>query len=327
MKIVDSKVYLSASDLSTHIACPHATFLNLQQAKGILKPPGETYGALIALQKKGEEFERDYLRQLREQGNQIAEIDKKNARQARQDTIDAIAAGADIIYQARLEHDIWNGWADFLVKTTGRASHFGAWSYEVMDTKLSRETKAGAILQVCLYSEILKELQGSMPVHMYINNPNGKHPYRVDDFFAFYRLMKNKLSQAILAPIDSYPDPVPHCDICKWWQLCNQRRRKDDHLTFIAGMGKLQTQEVKAHAVTTLEQMAELHAGFSWKPKRGSIDTYERLAHQADLQRKWRTTNSPAFEILPAEEDFGFFKLPEPSPHDMFFDFEGDPFV
>ena len=126
-----------------------------------------------------------------------------------------------------------------------------------MDTKLSRETKAGAILQVCLYSEILKELQGSMPVHMYINNPNGKHSYRLDDFFAFYRFMKNKLSQAILAPVDSYPDPVPHCDICKWWQLCNQRRRKDDHLTFIAGMGKLQTQEVKAHAVTTLEQMAE----------------------------------------------------------------------
>src|SRR5204863_6595027 len=137
---------------------------------------------LIALQKKGEEFERDYLRQLREEGKQIAEIDKKNARQAREDTIDAMATGADIIYQARLEHDVWNGWADFLVKTTDRPSQFGAWSYEVMDTKLSRETKAGAILQVCLYSEILKELQGSMPVLMHINNPNGKYPYRVDDF-------------------------------------------------------------------------------------------------------------------------------------------------
>src|SRR5262245_181668 len=39
MKIVEGKVYLSASDLSTHIACPHATFLNLEEAKGLRKAP------------------------------------------------------------------------------------------------------------------------------------------------------------------------------------------------------------------------------------------------------------------------------------------------
>ena len=115
MKIVDSKIYLSASDLSTHIACPHATFLNLQQAKGILKPPGETYGALIALQKKGEEFENNYLDQLKAKEKTIIEIDKTSAAKALQDTLSAMAAGADIIYQARLQHDIWNGWADFLI--------------------------------------------------------------------------------------------------------------------------------------------------------------------------------------------------------------------
>jgi uncharacterized protein len=29
------------------------------------------------------------------------------------------------------------------------------WSYEALDTKLARETKAGALLQLCLYSELL----------------------------------------------------------------------------------------------------------------------------------------------------------------------------
>ncbi|TMI77671.1 MAG: TM0106 family RecB-like putative nuclease, partial [Bacteroidetes bacterium] len=101
----------------------------------------------------------------------------------------------------------------------------------------------------------------------------------------------------------------------------------DDHLSFIAGMGKLQIREVKEHQVTTLESMAKLHGGIPWKPDRGSIDTYKRLAHQADLQRQWRTTKKPIFEILPSENDVGFFNLPAPSPHDMFFDFEGDPFV
>jgi predicted RecB family nuclease len=203
----------------------------------------------------------------------------------------------------------------------------GSGSYEVMDTKLSRETKAGAILQICLYSEILGELQGRMPEYMHINNPNGQQKFRVDDFMAFYRLMKKKLNEAIVVPQNGYPDPVAHCDICKWWELCNAQRRDDDHLSFVAGMGKLQIREVKEHAVTTLASMAKLHGGIPWKPERGSIDTYKRLAHQAELQDQWRTTKKPVFEFLPSEDDLGFFKLPAPSPHDMFFDFEGDPFV
>ena len=92
-----------------------------------------------------------------------------------------------------------------------------------------------------------------MPEHMYIHNPNGEHQFRVDDFMAYYRLMKNKLLQAVRVQEEqTYPDPVPHCDICKWWQLCNERRRKDDHLSFIAGMGKLQitgSKELEDHYV------------------------------------------------------------------------------
>ena len=326
MKIVEGKVHLSASDLSTHIACPHATFLNLEEAKGLRKAPVQIYGTLHALQEKGQQFEHNYLEQLRAQGKKIVEIERKGINQSVLDTTKAMADGADIIYQARLELDIWNGLADFLIKVE-ESSKLGSWSYEVMDTKLSRQTKAGAILQICLYSEIVGELQGRMPEHMYINNPNGEQKFRADDFMAFYRLMKKKLNEAIVVPHNGYPDPVAHCDICKWWELCNAQRRDDDHLSFVAGMGKLQIREVKEHAVTTLASMAKLHGGIPWKPERGSIDTYKRLAHQADLQDQWRTTKKPVFEILPCEDDVGFFKLPAPSPHDMFFDFEGDPFV
>jgi uncharacterized protein len=326
MKIVDGKLFLSASDLSTYIACPHATILNLEEAKGLRKAPDQIYGALHALQEKGEEFERNYLEQLRAQGKNIVHIDRSSRRQAFQDTMKAMSDGADVIYQARLELDVWNGWADFLVRVE-ESSKFGAWSYEVVDTKLSRHTKAGAILQICLYSEILSELQGRMPEHMYINNPNGEQKFRVDDFMAFYRLMKKKLTEATLIPRNGYPDPVPHCDICKWWELCNAQRRDDDHLSFVAGIGKLQIREVGEHQVTTLASMAKLQGGIPWKPERGSIDTYERLAHQASLQLQSRTTKKSIFELLPLESDAGFFKLPAPSPHDMFFDFEGDPFV
>src|ERR1044071_10011782 len=160
--------------------------------------------------------------------------------------------GVDVIYQARLEQQTWHGWADFLIKAD-KPGKFGDWSYEVMDTKLSKDTKAGAILQISLYSEMLEQLQGCMPEYMYIKNPSGKHDYRVDDFAAYYRLMKRNLLLAITQPHETYPVPVSHCDICKWWPVCNKRRREDDHLSFIAGMGNMQIKEDKKWGVTRLE--------------------------------------------------------------------------
>src|SRR5688572_8152570 len=115
MKFLEGKFFLSASDLSTHIACPHATTLNLKEAKGTLKAPGNIHAALKVLQQKGEEFERNYLERLRQEGKKIIEIDK-NDKNPLQETLSAMAAGVDIIYQARLEHGIWRGWADFLLK-------------------------------------------------------------------------------------------------------------------------------------------------------------------------------------------------------------------
>jgi predicted RecB family nuclease len=39
-----------------------------------------------------------------------------------------------------------------------RPSAFGTWSYEVIDTKLARETKGNTVLQISLYSDLLAEL-------------------------------------------------------------------------------------------------------------------------------------------------------------------------
>jgi uncharacterized protein len=101
----------------------------------------------------------------------------------------------------------------------------------------------------------------------------------------------------------------------------------DDHLSFIAGMGNMQIKEVKKWGVTTLELMAELTLPLVHKPDRGNVQTFEKLSHQARLQDQWRKINRPVFDILPLQEDLGFYKLPEPSDHDIFFDFEGDPYV
>jgi hypothetical protein len=47
---------------------------------------------------------------------------------------------------------------------TLRAAATG-WSYEALDTKLARETRAGTILQLGLYSALLQAIQGTAPEH------------------------------------------------------------------------------------------------------------------------------------------------------------------
>ena len=85
-------------------------------------------------------------------------------------TIAAMRDGADVIYQAALRSGRWHGRADFL-RRVERPSRLGAWSYEVLDAKLARDTRAGTILQLCLYSHMLGEIQGDLPERMHVVMP------------------------------------------------------------------------------------------------------------------------------------------------------------
>src|SRR5215831_16099221 len=102
MKIIGEIIHLSASDLSTHISCKHATLLNLQLAKKIIKsPPVYDNPSLEALQQRGDEFENDYINLLKASGKTVTEIKKDDPEEAAIQTLNAMKNGVDIIYQAR----------------------------------------------------------------------------------------------------------------------------------------------------------------------------------------------------------------------------------
>jgi hypothetical protein len=151
--------------------------------------------------------------------------------------------------------------------------------------------------------------------------------YRVDDFIAFVRHTKSKFLGFVQTPQNTYPEPVSHCDVCSWWEECNSKRRADDHLSFIAGMGNAQMKEVRTHNVNTLEAMSELPLPLPFQPSRGSVETYCKLREQARLQNESRTQKRPVYEILPLNPEFGFYNLPQPTAFDIYLDLEGDPMV
>ena len=99
-------------------------------------------------------------------------------------------------------------------------------------------------------------------------------------------------------------------------------------LTFVAGMGKSQIKELNLHDVDTLEKLASLDLPIPFDPSKGVKETYNKLREQARLQNTSRQNGyEPIYETLEIEEDKGLNKLPEPSPNDIYLDFEGDRMV
>jgi predicted RecB family nuclease len=119
-------------------------------------------------------------------------------------------------------------------------SRLGTWSYEVYDCKLARETKAATILQLSLYSRLVEAIQGVLPDSMYVVPPGETfkpEQYRVLDYAAYYRYVKSRLETATnqsTRTTETYPEPTPHCEVCRWQQECDQERRSDDHLSLVA---------------------------------------------------------------------------------------------
>jgi uncharacterized protein len=183
-------------------------------------------------------------------------------------------------------------------------------------------------LQISLYSEKIGALQGKMPENMHIQKPEGRATYRVADYISYFRLAKKRLMDSIQQDdFSSYPEAVPHCDICNWFLVCNRQRRQDDHLSFVAGMGRSQIKEFKMQQVSTLEQLANTPLPLNFKPNRGDIQTFQKLREQARLQFIERDSGEATIELLPNVDNKGFHLLPEPSKHDIYLDLEGDPLV
>ena len=149
--------------------------------------------------------------------------------------------------------------------------------------------------------------------------------FRYEDFSAYHRLVKGRLQDFVKTERATYPEPVPHCDVCDWWELCNKQRRQDDHLSFVAGLTTSQRNDLKTHNLSTLKQFAECENTPKVKPSRQP--SLDRAHAQAKIQLKGRDDGAPCHEILdPNDEHHGFRLLPEPNPGDIFLDFEGDHF-
>ena len=152
--------------------------------------------------------------------------------------------------------------------------------------------------------------------------------FRVAEYAAYYRAVRQRFEAHAASPADTYPEPVEHCGVCEWQQSCAERRRADDHLSLVAGITRGQRGRLVERELMTMAALGALRLPVS--PRLDGIGeaALARIREQARVQDQARRDGRRIHELVtPVEPDKGLAALPEPSDGDVFFDLEGDAFA
>jgi len=352
VQLIDGRPVYAATDLVGYLACEHLTQLERAVLAGLTERPERVDPELDIIQKRGFEHEQRFLADLRAEGRRVVEISLDGSIEDRGEQLRAAAAateaamadGPDVIFQATFFDGTWRGHADFLLRvdSSERQSRWGPYHYEVADTKLARHVKASAVLQICSYVDQLERIQGIRPEWMHValgGSARTVERLRVDDFMAYYRTARDRFlgtmagPAAAFPPAGTYPEPVDHCDVCRWAVECVARRRSDDHLSLVAGISSRQRRALEDRSVRTLADLGRLTVPLD--PRLGGVSEQAllRVREQARIQLEGRFEGRMKYELLlpdagaAIDAERGLATLPPPSAGDLFFDIEGDPYA
>jgi uncharacterized protein len=321
---------LSPSALNRFLACEHRTYLDIRERRGELKglrlPPD-----MSLLFERGDRHEDAVVAQLVAAGHDVVALEDahQSPDERAQRTIAAMRAGRGILHQGCFARDGWLGFPDFLMRID-EPSDLGPWSYEVHDAKLGSHPQPRHIFQLLFYTDELAHIQGRRPEWMHLILGDGTSPaFAPDDFDAYATRVRSQFEgrYAQLAGADpdpAYPYKVGDCQFCHWWKVCVDRRRGDDHVSLVANLHRGQGLKLETAGISTVTALADL-AEESIVPRLTGA-TLATLRSQASLQVRSRPLERPLFELLEPEADRGLARLPQASPGDVFFDFEGDPY-
>lgn len=280
-------------------------------------------GDLLA--QRGLAHEARVLTSFRDAGRDVVEIEVFGEK-AHEQTLAAMRAGRELIFQAHLEDAPFSGIADFLLRVPGR-SELGDFHYEVWDAKLARHAKPTHVLQLCCYADMLAAVQGVRPETVSLALGDGSvEAFRVADFFYFYRSLRDAFL-AFLASwrADGAPLPDPSADHGRWQDEAERRLEACDHVSRVAFCTSGQARKLAAAQIESLAALADtdLHRVAGIEDR-----VFARLREQARLQRGSQGLPRPMHRILhpdEVEEGKGLSLLPPASPGDVCFDLEGDP--
>jgi len=301
------------TDLADLLECEHRSVLDQALAAGLPGAPRPDAGGDQLAVKHGQAHELAVLERLRA-SHDVVEISGDDPVAA---TLAALRAGTPVIYQAVFRDGDLTGRADFLIADAdGR--------YEAYDTKLARHARPAAVLQLTAYADALRRTGFPTGPHMHLLLGDGSDvSLRVDDFVPLLDRLRAKLSVREPAlPLRLWDDARPACATCKFLSTCESGREADRDLSLVAGMRADQRRKLAEAGLGTIDALAVAEP--EDRPRDLSATTFTALRAQAAIQVRQDATGKISYEVVDGSE---LARLPAPSPGDVFFDMEGDPFA
>ncbi|MDP3940569.1 MAG: TM0106 family RecB-like putative nuclease [Deltaproteobacteria bacterium] len=323
----------SPSDLITFLSGEFAAWMERAYAERGRKDPSfpspdDADPEMALVRDKGMQHEAAVLAKLELQHGPAVrfEHEKDGA-----NTLAALQTGKRLIYQGRLDHGVWHGYPDFLVRTE-TPSRLGPWSYRPLDSKLARSAKPYFLIQLCAYAEYLEALQDTRPPQLgFVLGTGEERWFETDRSFYFYRHLRDTFLE-IQEAFDpgAQPDPALERSWGRWETAAQKTLEERDDLRLVARITRSQIKRLRAAGIATMTALASSSPSPKGRGGQGvriSDDVLARLRRQARLQMESRGKAKPTFEPLPHEtgKRIGLAMLPPASPGDVFFDLEGNP--
>lgn len=327
-KQTGSLIY-SPSDLIRFIESPFASWMvrhELEQPDSeIERDQQDSMKELLS--RLGAEHEARVKEEFAASGLWVVTIegDRTSEDAAFEETLLAMAEGADVISEAYLRKLPFHGYADFLVRCE-RPSRFGEYSYQVWEAKLAREMKPEFAMQLCCYSEMLEAMQGFFPeLGTVVLGTMDEEVLEIGDCYYSYLAEKKKfLAQQKEFDVKRAPDPFQSVSHGDWSGYVDQLRQERDHLSKVAFIRRDQIEKLEAVGIKT---MAALASSENKQVPKLRQEALEILRQQAIMQVKAERSGSP--EAMPrqsCEGDInGLAYLPPHNPADLYWDLEGYP--
>lgn len=329
------KLVFSASDLGVASECEWAQARRIDKALGHdIAVPKDNDPMLVRAGELGGVHELNQLEAYRKQfPGAVVEIERPDYKSSRtmeeqmlelsEKTLDALKSKAPVVFQATFYDGEFQGFADFLVLTPEG-------EYAVYDTKLARKAKITALIQLAAYVHQLKlnQIPTSSKVHLILGDQSVT-THNLEDIMPTYLLRRKQMQRLISSRQNNKASgglPVAWneagFEACGRCVVCEPDVKANDDLLLIAGMRSDQRAKLMAAGITTLRDLAESAPervpGFNQQ-------SFLKACGQARLQFKTRNQQDPKVPVHELINPKSLEALPEPSPGDIFFDFEGDP--
>lgn len=241
-----------------------------------------------------------------------------------EDTLAALRAGADVVFQATFFDGEFLGFADFIVKQPdGR--------YAVWDSKLARHAKVSALLQLAAYGDQLVKagFEPSPLVTLVLGNMEHS-VHSLPDLLPVYRERRDRFLKLVAGHraggrrVRWGEDGVSACGRCDYCALQVAERRD---LLLVAGMTVARRKKLIEDGITTIDALAQLDDARATGPLERMRDQARMQTHRGPVDGvatagEGAAAHPVSFRVLPGHS---IDALPAPSPGDIFFDFEGDP--